>query len=106
MLEGTSFNLSEMLPDMLKPQDRYLVTTYDGKLYENLVNNFFMTSTCPLLLYYVHDDPWTAGIPSKVGPNTKTIINPIGKHNSALNDPSLCPEDIKQEVMSYVLKYI
>lgn len=106
LLEGTSFNLSEMLPDMLKPQDRYLVTTYDGKLYENLVNNFFMTSTCPLLLYYVHDDPWTAGIPSKVGPNTKTIINPIGKHNSALNDPSLCPEDIKQEVMSYVLKYI
>lgn len=70
------------------------------------MNNFFLTSACPLLLYYVHDDPWTAARPPKVGPNAKLIISPIGKHHSTLNNPALCPPAIKQEVMDYVQKYI
>lgn len=37
---------------------------------------------------------------------TKLIMNPIGKHNSEINDPALCPPEIKQEVMDYVQTYI
>ena len=107
LLGNTSFDENNVLPSMMNnAEDRWLVNTYDGGVYDDIVNNFFMTTTCPLLLYYVHDDPWTAGMPKKVGPNVKKIINPIGKHHSALNDPSLCPPAIKHEVMEYVQKYI
>lgn len=36
----------------------------------------------------------------------KLLWNPIGKHNSEINDPALCPPEIKQEVMDYVQTYI
>lgn len=106
LLEGTSFDKNEVLPSLLKKEDRGLEKTYDNTLYNDLVNNFFLTSACPLLLYYVHDDPWTAARPPKVGPNAKLIISPIGKHHSTLNNPALCPPAIRQEVMDYVQKYI
>ena len=106
LLEGTSFNRDYVLPLQLKEADRWLVGTYDDSTNTDIVNNFFMTSTCPLLLYYVKDDPWTAGQPSRVGPNVKMVINPIGRHSSWLNDPNLCPEATKQEVMNYVRTYI
>ena len=106
LLEGTSFNRDYVLPLQLKEADRWLVGTYDYSTNTDIVNNFFMTSTCPLLLYYVKDDPWSAGLPSRVGPNVKMVINPIGRHSSWLNDPNLCPEATKQEVMNYVSTYI
>ncbi len=37
---------------------------------------------------------------------TKLVINPIGKHNSDINDPALCPPEIKKEVVDYVQKYL
>ena len=106
LLEGTSFDESQVLTAMLKEEDRWLVDTYDNTLFTDLVENFVMNSPCPLLFFYSHDDPWTAGMPPKLGPNAKLIMNPIGKHNPALNDPTLCPQTIKQEVMDYVQKYI
>ena len=61
---------------------------------------------CPLLLYYVKDDPWSAGQPTKTGANVKKVVNPIGKHSPYLNDPAFCPETTKQEVMNFVSTYI
>ena len=106
LLEGTSFNSDDVLPFQLKEEDRWLVGKYDGSTYTDIVNNFFMTTTCPILLFYVKDDPWSAGQPSRVGPNVKVVVNPIGRHASYLNDPKFCPEATKQEVMNYVSTYI
>ena len=44
--------------------------------------------------------------PTGLGPNAKKVINPIGIHSSKINDPTSCPEDIKQEVMDFISTYI
>lgn len=106
LLDGTTFDRDMLLPCQMRPEDRYLVNTYDGTLVNEINSNFVMNPSCPILLYYVYDDPWTIGKPEKVGPMTKLIMNPIGKHNSEMNDPALCPPEIKQEVMDYVQTYI
>ena len=106
LLEGTSFDERQVLPSMLKEEDRWLAETYDSTVFTDIVNNFMLTSPCPLMLYYVHNDPWTAAMPPKLGPNAKLIMNPVGKHSSALNDPALCSPAVRQEVMDYVQKYI
>ena len=106
LLEDTSFNYDDVLPQLLNEEDRYLVKTYDGSVYTDIMNSFVMTTSRPLLLFYVHDDPWSAGMPKQVGPNVKVVVNPIGKHAPYLNDPDLCPEVTKQEVMNFVQTYI
>jgi hypothetical protein len=106
LLDGTSFDRNMVLPCLLKPEERHLVNTYDGTLVNEINSNFVMNPSCPLLLYYVRDDPWTIGKPAMVGPMTKLIVNPIGKHNSDLNDPALCPPEIKQKVVDFVQKYL
>ena len=106
LLDGTSFNRENVLSAILKPEDRWVVPTYDSSTYTGIVNNFFTTSTMPLLLFYVHDDPWSAGMPKQVGPNVKLVVNPIGRHSPYLNDPKLCPSETKQEVMNFVSTYI
>ena len=102
LLTGTSFRKEDVLPSLLSGNDKELPATYDGTMYADLVNNFFVNTTCPLLFFYAHDDPWTAGAPPQLGPKAKKIINPMGKHSSDLNDPNLCPPAVKQEVMDYV----
>ena len=106
MLTGTSFDKDDVLTQTLKEEDRWVIGSYDGTVYQDIVNDFFMNSTCPLLLFYVKDDPWSGGIPERVGPNAKVIINPIGIHSPFINDPVYCPESVKQEVMDYVHKFI
>lgn len=106
MLEGTSFNINDYFYHMLKAEDRRLIGTYDNSVRVDQIRNFFTNSTCPLLLYYSHDDPYSAAQPEKTGPNVKKIINPIGVHHYKLNDPYYCPEAIKNEVMDYVSKYM
>ena len=106
LLNGTSFDASEVLPSILKEEDRHLVSDYDASVYSDIRNTYFTTGTTPLLLFYVHDDPWSGNIPANVGANVKTVVNPIGRHSPYLNDPKLCPEQTKQEVMSFVTTYI
>ena len=106
LLEGTSFDESQVMAAMLKEEDRWLIDTYDNTLFTDLVDNFVLNSPCPLMFFYSHDDPWTAGMPPRLGSNAKLIMNPIGKHDPTLNDPVLCPPAVKQEVMDYVQKYI
>lgn len=106
LLEGTSFDRDEVLSSILKPEDRWVVPTYDNSTYTGIVNNFLMTCTMPILLFYAHDDPWSAGMPKQVGPNVKLVVNPIGRHSPYLNDPKLCPVATKQKVMDFVCKYI
>lgn len=90
----------------LKAEDRWLVKQYDNSLRVDMCDNFFMNSTKPLLFYYSHDDPWSAGQPEKLGSNAKKVINPIGIHSSKINDPVYCPADVKKEVMDYISSYI
>lgn len=106
LLEGTSFKADDVLADEMDESDRHIVNEYDNTEYSDVINNFFVNTTCPLLLYYVHDDPWTGGKPSTVGSNVKVVINPIGCHSPILNNPNYCPPSIKQEVMDYVTTYI
>ena len=106
LLEGTSFNAEDVLAVMMDESDRHLLSEYDNTAYSNVKHDFFLNTPCPLLLYYVHDDPWTSSKPTVVGPNVKVVVNPIGYHNSVLNNPDYCPLAIKQEVMDYVTKYI
>ena len=105
-LAGTSFNEADVLKYALLEEDRWVAGSYDGTLYSDIVTNFFVNTTRPLLLFYSQDDPWSAGKPSKVGPNVKIVINPIGRHGDHLNYPELCPAQTKQEVMDYVSTYI
>ena len=105
-LAGTSFKLDDVLPYALHDEDRWVVSTYDGTIFNDIATNFFTNTTCPILLYYSYDDPWTAGKPRHVGPNVKMVINPIGKHSAIINDPALCPPETKKEVMDYVSRYI
>ena len=106
LLKDTNFNRDDVLSSILKPEDRWLIPTYDSSTYTGIANNFLMTSTMPLLLFYVHDDPWSAGMPKQVGPNVKLVVNPIGRHSPYLNDPKLCPAETKQRVMDFVSTYI
>lgn len=106
LLEGTSFDKDMVIPSLLKAEDSWLVESYDSTVFTDILNNFMLTTPCPLMLYYVHNDPWTAAMPPKLGPNAKLIMNPVGKHHSALNDPALCSPEVRQEVMDYVQKYI
>ena len=105
-LAGTSFKLDDVLPYALHDEDRWVVSTYDGTIFNDIATNFFTNTTCPILLYYSYDDPWTAGKPRHVGPNVKMVVNPIGKHSAIINDPALCPPETKKEVMDYVSRYI
>ena len=106
LLEGTSFKAEDVVPSELHSEDRWLVKYYDNSVRTDMQKNFFVNSTVPLLLYYSHDDPWSAGQPEKIGPNVKMIINPVGIHSSKINDPAYCPADVKQEVMDYIRTYI
>lgn len=92
--------------DLLKEKDRWLLKEYDNSQRIDIRENFFVNSSIPLLFYYSHDDPWTAGQPDKLGPNAKKIINPIGCHSPKINDPDYCPANIKQEVMDFITTYI
>ena len=98
--------ISCLLFTSCQDDDRWVVSTYDGTLFNDIATNFFTNTTCPILLYYSYDDPWTAGKPRHVGPNVKMVINPIGKHSAIINDPALCPPETKKEVMDYVSRYI
>ena len=57
-------------------------------------------------MYYAKDDPCSAGRPTNLSSSVKMVINPIGIHSSSINDPALCPVEIKQEVMDFVNQYI
>lgn len=105
-LEGTSFKAENVLASLLKEEDRFVLKQYDNSLRVDMCENFFMNSTMPLLFYYSHDDPWSAGQPEKLGPNAKKVINPIGIHSSKINDPNYCPVDVKKEVMDFISTYI
>lgn len=106
LLEGTSFKAEDVLASLLKEKDRWLLKEYDNSQRIDIRENFFVNSSIPLLFYYSHDDPWTAGQPDKLGPNAKKIINPIGCHSPKINDPDYCPANIKQEVMDFITTYI
>lgn len=105
-LDGTSFNTNDYFKSMLKTEDHWLIDTYDNSVRLDQLKNFFTNSPCPILLFYSKDDPWTAGQPDKIGPNVKKVINPIGIHNSLINDTNYCPETTKKEVMDFVTTYI
>lgn len=106
LLEGTSFKAEDVLASLLKEEDRWLLKHYDNSQRIDIRNNFFVNSTLPLLFFYSHDDPWSAGQPDKTGPNAKKVINPIGVHSPVINNPEFCPADIKQEVMDFIKTYI
>ena len=106
LLEGTSFKAEDVWQFLLKEEDQGLVKQYDSSIRLDMRENFFMNSSIPLLFYYSQPDPWSAAQPDKLGPNAKKVINPIGIHSSKINDPTCCPEDIRQEVMDFVSTYI
>jgi hypothetical protein len=81
LLEGTSFKAEDVLASLLKEEDRWLVNHYDNSQRIDIRQNFFVSSTMPLLFFYSKDDPWSGGQPDKIGPNVRKIINPIGVHS-------------------------
>lgn len=106
LLEGTNFKAEDVMPSLLKEEDRWLVKEYDNRQRIDIRENFFVNSPVPLLFFYSKDDPWSGGQPDKLGPNAKKVINPIGVHSYIINDPVFCPADVKQEVMDFVTTYI
>jgi len=106
LLDGTSFNCNDVLPMFMKEEDAGLLSTYDGSLNNDIFFNYFRTTTCPVLLFYSKDDPWSGGMPTNLSPSVKIVVNPIGAHNPKLNDPVYCPAEIKQEVMNFVSTYL
>ncbi len=41
-----------------------------------------------------------------MAPNVKMVLNPLGMHGPYLNDPTLCPPSLQEEVMAYVEQYV
>ena len=106
LLEGTSFKAEDVMETFLKEGDHRLLKQYDNSVRLDMRDNFFLNSTTPLLFIYSQADPWSAAQPEKLGPNAKKVINPIGIHSPKINDPAYCPEEVKQEVMDFVRRYI
>lgn len=106
LLEGTSFKVEDVLATWMKEEDLWLLKQYDNSLHVDMRENFFLNSPIPLLFYYSHDDSWTGAQPDKLGTNAKKVINPTGFHSSSINDPEICPVEIRQEVMDFITTYI
>ncbi len=98
----TTENISE-----LKPDDVWLYDTYDNSNIQNIRSVFLPYTTCPILLVYSKDDPWTAARPTEVhSPNVKVIINPDGIHNHDINTTTHYSPQLRDEIMNFIYHYI
>ena len=109
VLEGTSFDASSLRsnPSDLHPEDRWLYSTYDSSLLVDIRNNFIPNTTCPILLVYQKNDPWTGARPDQVNQQySKMIINPSGIHNHDINNPAHYSPGTRQEIMDFIAQYV
>ena len=109
LLQGTAFDINQYRQDPceLEPVDRWIYATYDSTMLADILNNFFPNTTCPLLLVYAKDDPWTAARPSRInGQYSKVIVNPLGVHNHDINNPEHFSPETKQEIMDFIARYV
>lgn len=106
LLDNTGFDKDKVILSFLKDEDHPLMSRYDSSLNNEVLNTFLPNTDHPVLMYYAKDDPWSAGRPTRLSPSVKLVINPVGIHKPSINDPALCPAEIKQEVMDFVGKYI
>lgn len=95
-LEGTAFDINEILknPYGLKPEDRWLYSTYDSTLLTDIRTRFIPTTNCPLLFVYSKNDPWSGARPDRINEQySKIVINPIGVHNHDIKSRALYSGD-------------
>ena len=84
-LKGSSCTEESIITMRLRPQDKWLMKTYDNTVQTKIANEFLPTTTCKILLVYSKDDPWTGGRPKEFNnPNVKVLINPVGIHDECL----------------------
>ena len=109
LLDGTAFDYDAAWANAseLAPADRWLYDTYDNTFITDLRDNFLPSTTCPILLVYTKDDPWTGSRPASVNPQSaKLIINPDGIHRHDINNAEHYAPALRQEIMDFVALYV
>ncbi len=103
-LENTSFNVMEVMTMNLKETDKWLVNSYDNTVNMNILNEFLPTTTCPIMLVYSKNDPWTGAMPKGLNnPHVLTVINPVGTHDECLKkEESTYDEATAQAIKAFV----
>lgn len=108
-LQEAGYDFSKMTENVsqLKPEDVWLYDTYDNTNIRNIREVFLPYTTCPVLLVYSKDDPWTGARPTDVhSPNVKVIINPDGIHNHDINATEHYSTQLRDEIMDFIYQYI
>ena len=108
-LQEAVYDFSKMTENVsqLKPEDVWLYDTYDNTNIRNIREVFLPYTTCPVLLVYSKDDPWTGARPTDVhSPNVKVIINPDGIHNHDINVTEHYSTQLRDEIMDFIYQYI
>lgn len=94
-------------PSTLFNRDIWLYDTYSNAMMLDLLNNFLPTTKAPILFVYSKDDPWTGARPAKINESVaKMIINPNGIHNQDINNQKHYSQQVRQEILDYIGKYI
>ena len=109
LLEGTAFDINEILQNSssLKPEDRWIYTTYSNALIVDMLNRFIPNTNCPILFVYAKDDPWTGARPDRINEQySKLIINPIGVHNHDINNVEHYTPEMKQDIMGFIARFV
>ena len=107
LLDGTSFDKTEVYLNYLKPEDRWLVSTYDNSQRLSLLKEFLPMAQTPMLLVYSKDDPWTGARPETINPvTTKMVLNPIGVHSDNFSELDHYTPELTKEIMDYIRRYV
>ena len=108
-LQEAGYDFSKMTENvsMLKPEDLWLYDTYDNTNIRNIRKVFLPYTTCPVLMVYSKDDPWTGARPTEIhSQNVKVIVNPDGIHNHDINTAKHYSAQLRDEIMSFIYQYI
>lgn len=107
LLDGTSFDKTQVNATYLNPSDRWIADTYDNSHFLSILNEFLPQTSIPTLLVYSKEDPWTGARPQVINPvTTKMIINPDGIHCDNIDDPEYYAPQLSQEITDYIRRYV
>jgi len=102
VLDGTMFDRAYAEDPSVEEKDEWLIGKFDGSVSKAVLEKFLPTTHIPILLVYAHNDPWTAGKPTKVSSSVKMLISKVGGHDDCINNPDYYPESLRDEIVSFV----
>lgn len=106
VLEGTAFDRKYAEDPLVEEKDEWLIGKFDGRVSKAVLEQFLPTTHIPILLVYSHNDPWTAGKPTKVSGSVKILINKAGGHDDYINDTDYYMESMRDEIVNFISSHL